>query len=199
MRKLIFAVLFLMACQLIYAQGRFGLKAGTTYYTMHTSNNKTLDYSQGKFGYIVGASYELVMNKWFSIQPELNYSFQVARENYYGSNLKLNYTQVPVLLHLHPGNSPATIYVGPQLSFLGSANIKSDEGKTTGFSGRMNQTDFGIAFGGGWVPAGGKSGLSVDVRVYKGLMNAIKAEFDNGLKSRNTAVMLTVGYLFSRN
>lgn len=199
MRKLIFAVLLLIACQLTIAQGRFGLKAGTTYHSMHTSNNKTLDYSKAKFGYIVGASYELVLNKLFTLQPEVNYSYQVAREFYYGSNLKLNYTQVPLLLHLRPANSSTTFYAGPQLSFLGSANVKTDAGKEIGFSGQMNQTDFGIAFGGGWIPANSKSGFTVDLRLYKGLMNVIKAEFDNGLKTRNSTIMLTVGYLFSRN
>lgn len=50
MRKLVIPVLLLMACQLVKAQGRFGIKAGTTYYTMHASNDKTKDYSEGNFG-----------------------------------------------------------------------------------------------------------------------------------------------------
>jgi Outer membrane protein beta-barrel domain len=198
MRKIVIPVLLLLACQLVNAQGRIGIKAGTSYYTMHASNDKTKDYAEGKFGYLLGVTYELVLNKSFLIQPELNYSYQVARENYFGSNLKLNYTQVPILLHFHPGTSPVTLYAGPQLSFLGTAKIRTDAGKTTGFSGSMNQTDFGIAFGGGYVPAGGKSGLSVDIRVYKGMMNAAKAEYDGGLRTRNNLVMLTVGYLFNR-
>lgn len=122
----------------------------------------------------------------------------MASESYFGSKLKVNYTQVPVLLHFHPGTAPVTLYAGPQLSFLGTAKIRTDEGKTTSFSGSMNQTDFGIAFGGGYVPAGGKSGLSVDIRIYKGFMNVIKAEYDNGIKTRNNLVTLTVGYLFNR-
>ena len=196
MRKLLSAVLILFICQYTIAQtGRFNVKGGATLFILQSTNDKTKDFAHGRVGYTFGAGYEMKLSKSFSIQPELNYSYQVAREEYVGSTLKASYTQVPLLFRYHPGKSAVAIYAGPQVAFLGSAKTNVDgAGGDVGISSQLNQTDFGIAFGVARVPL--KSGLTVDARVYKGLMNVYKAEYDNGLKTRPAVISVTVGYIF---
>lgn len=196
MRKVLTALLVVFICHYAAAQGRFGIKAGTTFYTLHASNDKLQDYSNGKYGYTVGATYEWVLNNYFAIQPEINYSFQVAEENYYNNKIKIGYTQIPILLHFYPKNTPVNIFLGPQLNSVSNANLDPSNGKSYGIRGKLNQTDFGGTLGVAYSPSNWKNGLTVDLRIYKGVMNVIKAEYDNGLKTRNSLVSLTVGYLF---
>ncbi|MBC7850115.1 MAG: PorT family protein [Chitinophagaceae bacterium] len=197
MRKILIVLLILAAGQFALAQpgGRFGVKGGTNLYFLKASNNRQLDYRNPRAGFVVGVSYELALNKMISIQPELNYSTQNAREDYFGSKLNVSYTQIPVLFQFHP-TVRNKLYAGPQVSFLGTAKTTAQDGTKTGISNQLNQTDFGVAFGVAHLPA--QSGISVDVRVYQGMMNVYKAEYDNGLKTRNLLVSLTVGYLFKR-
>ena len=136
----------------------------------------------------------MFISKSFSIKPELNYSYQEARENYYGSNLQVNYLQLPILFLYHPGKAPVALYAGPQLAFLGNATVKGDDGKETGVANKFNRTDFGIAFGVAKVPV--KNGLTFDLRVYRGLMKVIKSEFDGGLTTRPTLISASIGYIF---
>jgi hypothetical protein len=195
MRKILTAILIVFLCQYAAAQGgRFGVKGGANLFILHASNDKTKDYVHGRVGYTFGVSYSTPLNKYFSIQPELNYSYQVAREEYFGSKLQVNYTQIPVLFRFHTPKAPVVLYAGPQVSFLGSAKIKNDNGSTTKVSNSFNRTDFGGTLGVGYESA--KKGITFDVRVYKGFMNVFKAEYDGGLKTRPSLVSVTVGYLF---
>lgn len=195
MRKLFIALLFLSLSQFVAAQSpRFGVRAGANLFILHSSNDKTQDYSNARVGYTAGVTLEMFINKYLSIQPELNYSHQEARENYYGSNLKLDYTQIPILFRYHTANGKAALYAGPQVGFLGAANIKDDDGKETGVAYKFNKTDFGIAFGVSHVPP--KNGMTFDLRVYRGLMNVIKSEFDGGITTRPTLISVGLGYIF---
>jgi hypothetical protein len=197
MRKLLTAVLILFICQFTAAQSdRFSVKAGANLFVLKSENDKTKNYSHGRVGYTFGVGYELKINKSFSIKPELNYSYQEAREEYHGSNLKVNYTQVPLLLHFHPNNGQVVFYAGPQVSFLGSAKTTSDNGPDVGISGQLNQTDVGIAWGIATSP--NRKGIFFDIRIYNGLMNVYKAEYDNGIKTRPLVASVCIGYLFNK-
>lgn len=195
MRKLSIAFLFLSLSQFVAAQSpRFGVRAGANLFILNSSNDKTQDYSNARVGYTAGATLEMSINKYISVQPELNYSHQEARENYYGSNLKLDYIQLPILFRYHPANSKVALYAGPQLGFLGSANIKDDNGEETGVAYKFNKTDFGVTFGVAHVPP--KNGMTFDLRVYRGLMKVIKSEFDGGITTRPTLISVGLGYIF---
>ena len=197
MRKLLTAVLILFICQYAAAQsGRFSVKAGANLFALKSDNDKTKNYSHARVGYTFGAGYSLKINKSFSIQPELNYSYQEAREEYHGTDLKVNYTQVPLLLRFHPNNGPVVFYAGPQVSFLGSAKTTSDTGPDVGISGQLNQTDFGIAWGLATSP--NRKGIFFDLRIYNGLMDVYKAEYDDGLQTRPLLVSVCIGYLFNK-
>ncbi len=195
MRKLFLGIFIILEFQQVSGQSaRFGVRAGANLFILASSNDKTQDFSSARVGYTFGGSYEMFINKQFSIQPELNYSYQEARETYYGSNLQINYTQLPILLRYYPSKAPAAFYAGPQLSFLGSANIKADDGKETGVGYKFNKTDFGFAFGVTYVPP--VKGITFDLRVYRGLMKVIKSEFDGGVTTRPSLVSATFGYVF---
>lgn len=197
MRKLLTAVFMLLICQLINAQGgRLNVKGGGNLFILNASNDKTKDFSHARAGFILGAGYEIGINKNFTIQPELNITYQSAREDYHGSNIKLSYTQFPVMFRYHPTNVPVAIYAGPQVAFLNTAKRKPDNGSQVGIRGDLNQTDFGIAFGVARVPI--TKGLTVDARVYKGVMKVFKSEYDGGLDTRPTLITLTVGYIFGK-
>lgn len=195
MRNIIIIVLLLFIGQTIVAQSaRFGVRAGANLFILKSGSDKTQDYSEARVGYTFGGTYEMFITKSFSIQPELNYSYQEARESYYGSILKVNYTQLPILFRYYPGNASAALYVGPQLGFLGSANLKENNGKENGVAYKYNRTDFGITFGVARMPL--KKGLTFDLRVYRGLMRVLKTEFDGGVTTRPTVISATLGYVF---
>ncbi len=195
MRKISILVLILSSFLGANAQSQLGIKAGTNFFALHSSNNEQLDYATGKFGYVFGLTYELPVSKNFSVQPELNYSYQVAKETYYGSNIHLTYVQVPVMFQFHPTNARIKIYGGPQVAFLSNAKIKYDDATPTkNVNNQMVQTDFGFAGGIGTTPC--KGGYSLDLRVYKGMTNVFRAVYDNGTKSRPTLISLTIGYRF---
>jgi len=198
MRKTLTALLMLFLCHVVSAQGRFGVKGGINLFSLHSENNQQQDYNNGKPGFLVGVSYELPMSNYFAFVPEVNYSYQSAEENYYGSKIHLGYVQVPILLHYYHQTSPVSLYAGPQANFITSAKVKPKTGDEQGIRSDVVQTDIGVTLGVAYTPIAWKKGITVDVRAYRGFMNVIKAEYDNGTKSRATLFMLTVGYAFGK-
>lgn len=193
MRKLFLTGIIISISVVALAQGRFGLKAGINYFVLKSENSETANYDKGKVSYIIGASYELMINSSFSVQPELNLSDQKAEEQYYGTSLHLNYVQVPFLFKYSPKNSKVALYVGPQLGFLNNADYTKSNG-TAGVSSDFIQTDFGVTLGVGHVPL--KPGITFDVRVYKGLSDVYKAEYSGGVKTRPFLAAVTIGYIW---
>ena len=198
MRKTLTALLMLFLCHVVSAQGRLGVKGGINLFSLHSENNQQQDYNNAKPGFMLGVSYELALSNYFAFVPELNYSLQNAEENYYGSKIRLGYIQVPILLHYYSQKDPVSLYAGPQANFITSAKVKPAKGTEQGIRGDLVQTDIGVTLGVAYTPLAWKSGLTVDVRAYRGFMNVIKAEYDNGTKSRATLFMLTVGYAFGK-
>jgi len=197
MRKLLTAVLIVFICQHSAAQSdRFSVKAGANLFVLRSDNDETKNYSHGKVGFTLGAGYDLKLSKSISIQPEFNYSFQQASEEYYGSKLTVNYIQVPLLFRYHVNNGPVVFYAGPQVSFLTSAKTTADSVPDVDISGNLNQTDFGIAWGIATSP--NRKGIFFDIRIYNGLMDVYKAEYDDGIKTRPLLVSASIGYLFKK-
>lgn len=194
MRKLLFAVALLLAANFAHAQKPLGFKLGVNLSQTPSSNVKTRDYSLVKAGFQAGLTYQLPITESFGFQTELVYGLQTSRENYYGTDLRLSYLQVPVLAQYRPANSKVKFYAGPQLAFLQRAVYKADGQKAIVRNGDFNQTDFGVAYGVSTLPS--KSGFSVDFRLYNGLMNVFKTTYDNGIRSRNNVLSVSIGYRF---
>lgn len=199
MRTLIFSMLLLLVSVSLSAQNRFGIKAGTSVSFINSDLNKVLEFrnpssSDLPLGYLLGLSYQVPINSLLSIQPEFNYSYQVS--NGYDTKAKMTYTQVPLLFQIHPRQTRAALYLGPQLNFLNAARITQPNGTEVPGSSPFVQTDFGICYGVGFRPS--KAGVSFDLRMFKGFTNVIKAEYDNGNRSRALNIYFTVGYLFNK-
>ena len=197
MRKLLTAVFIIFICQHAAAQSDgFSVKAGANLFVLRSDNDETKNYSHGKVGFTLGVGYDLKLSKSISIKPEFNYSFQQAREEYHGSNLTANYIQVPLVFRYHVNNGPVVLYAGPQVSFLTSAKTTADNVPDADISGDLNQTDFGIAWGIATSP--NRKGIFFDLRVYNGLMDVYKAEYDDGIKTRPLLVSASIGYFFHK-
>lgn len=194
MRKLLFAVALLLAANFAHAQKPLGFKLGVNLSQTPSSNVKTSDYSLVKAGFQAGLTYQLPISASFGFQTELVYNYQSSRENYYGSDLRLTYLQVPVLAQFTPKNAKVKFYAGPQVGFLQKGVYKKDGQKAISRNGDFNHTDFGAAWGVATLPS--KSGFSVDFRMYNGLTNVFKATYDNGTRSRNNVFSISLGYRF---
>lgn len=195
MRKLFLTGIIISISLIASAQGRFGIKAGLNYFILQSDNSKTTDYSSGKIGFLGGLSYQLSISPRFSLQPELNLSLQKAKEDYYGTDLKMSYVQVPFLFKFNPKNSKIDIYTGPQFGFLNNADYTKRNG-TPGSSSDFVQTDFGFTLGAGHVPD--NAGISFDVRIYQGISNVVKAEYNDGIRTRPFVAAVTVGYIWGK-
>jgi hypothetical protein len=193
MRKLFLTGIILSITLITTAQGRFGMKAGPNYFLLKSDNSKTSDYSSGKIGLLAGLSYELNLGSGFALQPEFNLSVQHAQEDYYGTDISMSYFQVPFLLKYNIKNSKVALYTGPQFGFLNKADYTKANG-TPGASTDFVQTDFGVTLGVGHVP--NNPGISFDVRVYQGLSNVLKSEYNDGIKTRPFIAAVTIGYVW---
>ena len=113
-----------------------------------------------------------------TIQPEVLYSMKgvVYKATFFGitgtSTEQLNYLDIPILVKydLAPAPTKISIYAGPSLGILLSANEKFEVtglGSTTAdIKDSVNSTDIGIVVGAGVGLAGG---ISIDARYQVGL------------------------------
>jgi hypothetical protein len=199
MRTLFFSTLLIIVSMSLSAQNRFGIKAGTSMSYIKSDLNKVLEFRNPAsedfpLGYLLGLSYQIPINSLISFQPEFNYSYQVSKG--YNTKAKMTYTQVPLLFQVHPRQSRAALYLGPQLNFLNAAKVTQPTGTEVPGSSPFVQTDFGICYGVGYRPS--DAGVTFDLRMFKSFTNVIKAEYDNGNRSRTLNIYFTVGYLFNK-
>lgn len=193
MRKLlVLPVLFFSLA--LAAQTRFGVKAGISHANVYAESDRTKHFIKGRTSALAGISVELFATPRFSIQPELNYSYQVASETFNYSRLTYSYIQLPVFAKFYITDSAFSFYVGPQLGFLLDASLHYQQQKTD-MKQQLQQTDFGAAAGIGYRS---KKRFTLDVRAYHGAMNVYKSEFDAGIRSRNIVFTFAAGYQFGR-
>ncbi|HUR11255.1 MAG TPA: porin family protein [Flavitalea sp.] len=193
MQKLlnIIPVLILLSST-VSAQSRVGIKAGISHANVYANNDPTKNFLRARTSAMAGVSVELFATSRFSVQPELNYSYQVASETFNYSLLTWSYVQIPILAKFYLPDNSFNLYVGPQLGFLSKANQKL-HGVKTNLKNQLQQTDFGGVAGVGYAF---KRGLTLDVRGYHGAVNVFKSEFDQGVRTRNVLFTLALGYVF---
>ena len=168
-----------------------------------------------RIGGIIGVDCDYMVNDNFAIEAELNYSMQGCQwENY---TLRTNYSDIHLndtRLELEYINMPvmAKVYVckglafkaGMQLGLLTSAKMKADiYNKTDGMKTHVeiseniksecNKCDFSIPVG---ISYEFKVPIVIDARYNFGL-TSVNKEKDYGEKdSKNSVLLLTVGYKF---
>lgn len=110
---------------------KFGMKVGVNLSTMSGGRmNFDPGFGMGA-GFRIGAVANIHWGQrnssarsgtgWFGLQPELMYSYQTVKA--FGSNIKMNYIQLPVMLKVYP-LSTFSIEVGPEFNYLASTSFK---------------------------------------------------------------------------
>jgi hypothetical protein len=217
-RLLISAFTFIFVFATVNAQDEpatpisFGAKAGVNFATI---TGDDLGDVEGKTSFHVGVLAEIPISDVFSIQPELLYSRQGAKESYTESfsgmtfsedlDIKLDYLLLPVMAKYYVTDG-FSIEVGPQIGFLLNAEIdyefsESGDGMSFNESGTLDikdavkSVDFGLNFGLGYKL---DNGLNFNVRYNLGLTdgNDDPEFFDSDGAFKNSVFQIGVGYFF---
>lgn len=170
-----------------HAQGvHIGAKAGLNFATIPDLNDPTTRTS-----FHLGALAEFSISEAFSIQPELLYSSQGAKDaSDDDEQIKLNYLTLPIMAKYYVWEG-LSLEAGPQIGLLLSAE-REDDGETEDLKDISKSTDIGLALGVGYKLPGG---LHFGARYYFGSdINDI--EEDSG-KVKNSVFQLSVGYFFN--
>lgn len=194
MKKLfLFAILFVF-CFAINAQSqstrspeevRFGLKVGANFATLTGDTENVKSRTSLHFGGVV----EIPISENFSVQPEILYSSQGAKDSNSDDELKLDYLNIPVLAKFYVAHG-LSIEAGPQIGFLLSAKEEFD-GESEDIKDFIKGTDFGLSLGIGCRMA---TGLNFGARYNIGLSDIPEGDGDGNIK--NGVFQVFIGLLF---
>lgn len=209
MKKVILSVAALFAFGFVSAQDvKFGIKGGVNFATL----TGDVEDTSMKVGFNVGGLVEIKVSEKFSVQPELLFSTQGAKEEYsetsgadsykVENNLNLGYLNIPIMAKYYVIDK-FSLEAGPQFGFLMSAKSDYTETQTIGgvtstFSEEvdvkddMNSVDFGINFGAGYDFT---ENISAGVRYNLGLSDITDEQEDN-FEMKNSVIALSIGYKF---
>ncbi len=163
-----------------------GIKGGLNLYNIYDDKGSSGD---AKVGLNVGMLGHIHLAQEWALQPELVFSAQGAKNTTGGSDKKLGYINVPVLIQYMFDNG-FRIQAGPQVGFLVSAKSNINDNDTD-IKASYKTVDFALGAGVGYVnPA---SGFGVDLRYNHGLSNINE---NSATTSTNRGVQLGVFYLF---
>lgn len=164
----------------------FGAKAG-----LNLANLKPdLDDASTRTSFHLGAVLELGISDQFSIQPEILYSEQGAKDDSDDDEVvRTNYISLPVMAKFYIIDA-LSIEVGPQFGFLLTAEVE-DDGDTIDLKDNTKSTDVGFAVGLGYKL---DSGLNFGLRYFSGSdINDVDGDSD---KISNRVFQISVGYFF---
>ncbi len=176
MKKIILALVVLTTTVFAsQAQIRFGLKAGLNIYNFSGDDADGEDF-KSKIGFNAGGLVNIPISDNFSVQPELLYSVEGAKQEDGDdrANYNLNYVNIPVMLQF---NSTSGFYAeaGPQIGFLTSAKLDYKIGGIEGdedIKESFKSTNFSLGIGAGYKMS---SGFGVGARYNLGLGNILDA------------------------
>ena len=204
MKKLTLLLCFALVAGAVHAQ-QLGLKAGAAYSTFKGDDAKNLDH---RLGYTAGLMYQHHINTLLGVQVETLYTSKGARWEYQaspGGNIieekyRLNYIDVPVLLHASAGG--LFFDLGPQVSFITKSNriyeVTSPDGKTTSstktnITDQPHEIDFSYV---GDIGYRAGNGFGLELRYTGGLKDiGDEAPLDRR-RFRNSSFQLMASYLF---
>lgn len=163
----------------------FGIKGGLNLSSL-TGDVSDLD-SRTSFHF--GAIAEIEISETFSIQPEVLFSSQGAKDSQFDEELRLNYLNLPIMAKYFAA-SGLSIEAGPQIGVLLSAKSEFD-GEEEDVEEAFNDLDLGVNFGLGYKL---ENGINFALRYTVGISNVL----DEGdeFKVRNGVFQLSVGYFF---
>ncbi len=188
---MLFAVIAVFGFTASAQEVNFGAKAGVNFASIGGDDVGDLD---GRTGFHVGVIAEISISEKFSVQPELLYSAQGAKESFEGQEIKLNadYLNVPIMAKYYVAEG-FSIEAGPQIGFLMSAKAKVGS-EEEDLKDSIKGTDFGINFGVGYKM---DSGLNFGARYNLGLADINDGEDSGSSKLHNNVIQVSVGYFFN--
>ena len=189
MKKLVLSV-FVFAVPFATTLGQdiqFGAKAGLNLATIQPD----LTDAASRTSFHLGGVAEVSILEKFSIQPELLYSAQGAKDESDDDEVvKLDYITLPILAKYYVMDN-LSLEAGPQIGFLLNAEVE-DDGGTIDLKDNTKSTDIGFAFGAGYKL---ESGLNFGIRYFLGSdVNDIEEDSD---KISNRVFQLSIGYFFN--
>jgi hypothetical protein len=147
---------------------------------------------KSKIGFDGGIGAEFSFSKYFSLQPEVNFSMQGLKGES-GDNktvVHLNYITVPVLAKIKPAPG-FSILAGPQIGFLTSAKADVTGQPKQDLKEQLKPVDF---FGVLGVEYQFPMGVFVGARYQLGFTDIVDVETETEI--RNRSLTFRVGYSF---
>ncbi len=186
-KSILFSVLFVVGFVTVNAQDlSFGAKAGLNLATLKPD----LTDASTRTSFHLGAVAEIGISDKFSVQPELLYSEQGAKDESDDDEVvRTNYLTLPILAKYYLTDG-LSLEAGPQIGFLLTAEVE-DDGDTIDLKDNTKGTDIGFAFGLGYKM---DNGLNFGLRYFLGSdINDVDGDSD---KISNRVFQLSLGYFF---
>lgn len=185
MKKILITAIAVFGFSFANAQEtKFGVKAG-----MNLSNitGDNTDENDMKVGFHAGAFVNIGVSDKFSVQPEILYSMQGAKDN--DGSLDLSYLNIPIMARYLIAEK-FSLEAGPQIGILMSAKSKSDGGGDVDVKDFLNTTDIGIGVGAAYDIT---ENIGVGLRYTLGVSNINKEGDDS---NNNSNIGISLGYRF---
>lgn len=195
MRRISLAALIVFTCQLVFAQARFGIKAGPNLYLPSTAKNSSQSYDKYKAGYVIGASVDLKASEKLTVQPEFNYMWLHAVERFSEADIKFSNIAIPVLLKYRFKDIGFGAYAGPQLTFLSGAKSKKPNTGSKDIKSDLNNTGFSGVIGVDYITS---KNVRLDVRLQQNFFGLYKTEYGTQKEVKGSIISFTIGYLFNK-
>jgi len=172
---------------------KFGVKAGVNFATITGDDTEDV---KSKTGFHIGGVVEIPISDAFSVQPELLYSSQGAKEDsdFGEGKLNLDYINVPIMAKYYVSEG-FSLEAGPQVGFLINSKLEF-EGESEDIKDETTGIDFGLNFGVGYKM---ETGLNFGVRYNLGLSNIWDFSDFDGLdefNNKNGVFQISIGYMF---
>ncbi|MCO5234447.1 MAG: PorT family protein [Chitinophagales bacterium] len=189
---------------------QFGVRMGAQFSKLKGESTKGEEiqsqYAKNLVGPAFGFIFEVPVNAYFEIRPELNFGSQGQRFKYPGDAVFsswLGYVQVPILLRGQYGSDKVRgfVHVGPQFGFgafnltrLKKGSEKIEKESYSFKDQKLKPFDAGLSVGAG-VEFPTAKGMELEVRYYAGLANINDYGID-GLTTKNQSLHVTLNVKF---
>jgi hypothetical protein len=177
-----------------------GIKGGATYATFNGKDSKNYEY---RMGYTTGLMLQQHITDLIGVQVEALYTSKggrlasVSGSNEVEESYRLNYVDVPVLLHFSANGM--FVDLGPQTSFIAKARqVREVSSGSTTTTSKTDITDHPYTVDFGYVAGLGYragNGLGLELRYNGGLKNIYDEGPHVGKERRNSSFSLMVSYM----
>ena len=159
---------------------KYGVKGGLNSFTVTSATG-----AKSKIAFQLGGFAEFKVSEKFTVQPELMYTAQGAKDAY--ASLNLNYINIPVIAKYFV-TEDISIQAGPQIGFLMSAKYDGVDVKDS-----FKSMDYGLNIGAGYNL---NENMTLDLRYYIGLAQIQKELATGESASHNAGLLFSFGYKF---